>query len=105
LARIITLLISNHLSNQQFKTSVLKLLDGSMSVEDLLMTAQASSQLDISEIISSVLATEEKAVAQWKAGDQKVFGFLVGKVMAKSSGLADPKVVNTKLQEHLKGLK
>jgi len=44
--------------------------------------------------IREVLAENEKSVAEFRGGSQKVFGFLVGQVMKKTAGKADPRYVN-----------
>jgi len=49
--------------------------------------------------IKEVLTENEKSVAEYRAGSQKVFGFLVGQVMKKTAGKADPKSVNELLRK------
>ena len=49
--------------------------------------------------IRDVLAENTKSVDEYKAGSQKVFGFLVGQVMKKTAGKADPKSVNELLRK------
>ena len=49
--------------------------------------------------IKEVLSENEKSVAEYRAGSQKVFGFLVGQVMKKTAGKADPKSVNELLRK------
>jgi len=44
--------------------------------------------------IREVLAANEKTVREYKQGSQKVFGFLVGQVMKKTAGKANPRSVN-----------
>jgi aspartyl-tRNA(Asn)/glutamyl-tRNA(Gln) amidotransferase subunit B len=51
--------------------------------------------------IRDVMAENEKAVAEYRAGTQKAFGFLVGQVMRKSAGKADPHSVNELLVKML----
>jgi len=53
--------------------------------------------------IKEVLAENEKSVKEYLDGSQKVFGFLVGQVMKKTAGKADPKSVNELLRKILKG--
>jgi len=48
--------------------------------------------------VNEVLAENEKSVAEYHAGSQKVFGFLVGQVMKKTAGKADPRSVNELLR-------
>ncbi|MDR0490020.1 MAG: Asp-tRNA(Asn)/Glu-tRNA(Gln) amidotransferase subunit GatB [Oscillospiraceae bacterium] len=47
--------------------------------------------------IREVLAENEKSVAEYRAGNQKAFGFFVGQVMKKTAGKADPRAVNEML--------
>lgn len=54
------------------------------------------------QILSDVLARREKDVAQYRAGNQKVFGFLVGQAMKALKGKADPKKINELLRKLLK---
>jgi len=49
--------------------------------------------------IREVLAENEKSVREYKAGSQKVFGFIVGQVMKKTAGKADPRSVNELLKK------
>jgi len=51
--------------------------------------------------ISEVLAENEKSVEEYRGGSQKVFGFLVGQVMKKTAGKADPRSVNELLRKVL----
>ena len=56
----------------------------------------------IEGIIASVLSENENSVAQYKAGNEKVLGFLMGKVMAKTAGKADPALVREMLISNFK---
>ena len=53
------------------------------------------------QILSDVLARCEKDVAQYRAGNQKVFGFFVGQAMKALKGKADPKKINELLRKLL----
>ena len=57
-----------------------------------------------SSCVSSVLAKPETAQAQadYRAGQEKVLGFLVGQVMKESRGQANPAVVQEILRQKLK---
>ncbi len=52
-------------------------------------------------IISQVIAENGDAVAQFKAGKEKILGFLVGQVMRHSRGKANPKMAEKLLREKL----
>jgi aspartyl-tRNA(Asn)/glutamyl-tRNA(Gln) amidotransferase subunit B len=64
---------------------------------------QVSDESAISEIVNQVLAAPEcaKAVADFKAGNEKVIGFIVGQVMKASKGQANPGIVNKLIKEKL----
>jgi len=55
----------------------------------------------IGKVIDEVLAANEKSVADYRAGKQQAFGFLIGQVMAKTKGQASPNVVNEILRKKL----
>lgn len=55
----------------------------------------------IEVIVDEVLAENPAEVAGYRAGKEKLFGFLVGQVMKKSKGKANPKVVNDLLRSKL----
>ncbi|MGC2240385.1 MAG: Asp-tRNA(Asn)/Glu-tRNA(Gln) amidotransferase GatCAB subunit B, partial [Acidimicrobiia bacterium] len=55
----------------------------------------------IEEIVDRVLGENDVAVEQYRSGEQKVVGFLVGQVMKASGGKADPKTVNDMLREKM----
>jgi len=55
----------------------------------------------IESAIREVMSENEKSVKEYRNGSQKVFGFLVGQVMKKTGGKADPKAVNELLRTML----
>jgi aspartyl-tRNA(Asn)/glutamyl-tRNA(Gln) amidotransferase subunit B len=56
----------------------------------------------IETLVDEVLAANPEQVEQYRAGKDKVLGFLVGQVMKKSQGKANPQQVNTLLRDKLK---
>ena len=50
-----------------------------------------------------MIAENEDAVAQFTSGKEGVIGFLVGQVMKKSKGSANPKLAQELLRERLSG--
>ena len=48
----------------------------------------------IGALVDDILAANPEQVAQYRGGKEKVLGFLVGQVLKKSGGKADPKQVN-----------
>ena len=62
---------------------------------------QISDSSAIEKIIDEVVAESSAQVAQYKSGKVAVMGFLVGLVMKKSKGKANPSVVNGLLKKKL----
>ena len=54
-------------------------------------------------IVSEVIASNARAVAQYRGGKALAFGFLVGQVMKATQGQADPRLVNRLLKRELDG--
>ena len=52
-------------------------------------------------VIEEVLAGHPEQVEQYRGGNARVFGFLVGQVMRATRGQANPRVVNKMLRERL----
>ncbi len=55
----------------------------------------------IEPLVDQVLAANPQSVADFKAGREKAFGFLVGSVMKLTRGKASPQVVNDLLRKKL----
>ena len=49
--------------------------------------------------VREVIAANETAVAQYRAGKQQTFGFLVGQVMKATRGKANPAMVNALMKK------
>ena len=58
---------------------------------------------NLDSIIDDVINTNSKAVTDFKSGKQSTIGFLVGQVMQKSNGSADPNKARLLLIEKLNG--
>ncbi len=69
-------------------------------MEDLGL-AQVSDAAVIEQAINKVVSENAKAVADYKAGLQKSFGFLVGMAMKELKGKGNPQVVNDLLKKKL----
>ncbi len=63
---------------------------------------QISDESDVEAIVAQVLRDNPAQVEQFKAGKEKVMGFLVGQVMKASRGKANPELVNKILRDALK---
>jgi len=65
--------------------------------------AQVNDEALIASTVQAVLDENPKTVEQYHAGQQKVFGFLVGQAMKRLKGKASPEIVNKALREALGG--
>jgi aspartyl-tRNA(Asn)/glutamyl-tRNA(Gln) amidotransferase subunit B len=63
--------------------------------------AQIRDEDRLEALVDAVLAEHPGPWAQFRAGEEKVLGFLVGRVMAASGGKADPKRVGEIFRERL----
>lgn len=66
---------------------------------------QISDTAAIEQAVNDVLAEYGKQVEQFLAGNQKVFGFLVGETMKRMKGKGNPKLVNDILRRTLSARK
>jgi aspartyl-tRNA(Asn)/glutamyl-tRNA(Gln) amidotransferase subunit B len=62
---------------------------------------QISDSSALGSLVDDVITANPDAVARFRAGEDKVTGFLVGQVMRATQGKADPKLVNQLLAEKL----
>lgn len=104
LAELITLIeqgkISSSAAKQVFKCMFEKGGEPDAIVRDLGLE-QVSDEGAIAAVIERVLASNEKAVADFKAGQEKSFGFLVGQAMKELKGKGNPQMVNDLLKKKL----
>lgn len=63
---------------------------------------QISDQSEIEKIVEESISENPKAVAEYKAGKEKAAGAIVGTVMKKSQGRANPQIVNQIIRTKLK---
>jgi len=70
-----------------------------------IVEAEGLSQIDdeaaLAAIVARVIAEQPKAVQEYREGNARTLGFLVGQVMKASRGKADPRLVNTLLEREL----
>ncbi|MEM5798793.1 MAG: Asp-tRNA(Asn)/Glu-tRNA(Gln) amidotransferase GatCAB subunit B, partial [Candidatus Aenigmatarchaeota archaeon] len=57
---------------------------------------------DITPVIKKVIAEHQKAVEDYKKGQEKAIDFLVGKVIAETKGRVDAKEIREMLKKFIK---
>ena len=106
LAALVLLVKAGTVSKQAAKAVYGELLTTSDEPADIanrLGLVQVSDAGALGKWVDEVLAAHPGEVARFKGGEAKLIGFLVGQVMKKSGGRADPKAVQPVLQEKLSG--
>ncbi len=104
LGAIVSAVYAGRLSRQSAREVFAYAFDGGEDIEGYIKAHGLEIVSDDSayeQILSDVLARCEKDVAQYRAGNQKVFGFLVGQAMKALKGKADPKKINELLRKLL----
>lgn len=62
---------------------------------------QVSDEGELTAVVKDIISNNPKAVADIKAGQEKVLGFLVGQVMKQSKGKANPALVQKLIKQEL----
>jgi aspartyl-tRNA(Asn)/glutamyl-tRNA(Gln) amidotransferase subunit B len=62
---------------------------------------QVSDEASIAAIVDEVIADQKEAADKVRAGNAGTIGFLVGQVMRRTNGQANPKLVNEVLRRKL----
>lgn len=104
LGAIVSAVYAGRLNRQSAREVFAYAFDGGENIEGYIKAHGLEIVSDDSayeQILSDVLARCEKDVAQYRAGNQKVFGFLVGQAMKALKGKADPKKINELLRKLL----
>jgi aspartyl-tRNA(Asn)/glutamyl-tRNA(Gln) amidotransferase subunit B len=106
LAALIKLIDGETISGKQAKEVLVEMFASGKApgaiVEERGMV-QVSDTAEIDRVLDEVLAANEQQLASYRAGKEALFGFFVGQAMKATQGKANPKVVNERLREKLKG--
>jgi len=72
------------------------------SIEELAASKkQLSDESEIEKIVAEVISQNQSAADDVKNGEMKAIGFLIGQVMAKSRGQANPQIAQELIRKHL----
>ena len=103
-AKVVRLVDEKSINRTVGKTVLLKLIEDGVDPDAYVKENSLAMVSDtglIDAAVREVLAENEKTVEEYRAGSEKVLGFLVGQVMKKTQGKADPRAVNEVLIESL----
>lgn len=104
LVTLANMVVANKLSSTNAKKLLLEVIKDNADPEILADThklIQVSDEGLIDQIVSEVLAENDKAVSDVQSGEVKAIGYLVGQVMAKSKGKANPEMAKKAIQKKL----
>jgi aspartyl-tRNA(Asn)/glutamyl-tRNA(Gln) amidotransferase subunit B len=104
LAELLNRLADNTLSGKTAKQVFAALWEKEGEVDDIIEAKGLKQITDtgaIEAIVDQVIADCPDQVQQFKDGNDKVIGFLVGQVMQRSKGKANPQMANQMLKEKL----
>jgi len=105
LAKLVSLILNGTISGKIAKTVFDEMFKSSSSPEKIIKEkglTQISDEVIIVKICEEAIFESSKAVAEFKSGKEKAIGAIVGLVMKKSKGQANPQLVNKILIEKLK---
>tara|TARA_B100000029_G_scaffold83901_1_gene74681 strand:- start:1667 stop:2545 length:879 start_codon:yes stop_codon:yes gene_type:complete len=104
LAQLIERIDDGTISSKIAKDILSQLKDGNLSVDDLIEDQglqQITDEAQIKAIVLEVINENHEQKKQYLSGKEQVLGFLIGKVMQKTKGKANPKLVNDLMKEEL----
>lgn len=104
LAELVNLIKEGVLSSKLAKKVFAEMLKENESPKALvkkLGLEQVSDEGAIAALVDEVIAANPQSVADYKAGKERAIGFLVGQIMKKSKGKANPGMVQKLLKEKM----
>jgi len=97
LSQLIQRIDDGTISSTIAKNIFSQLIESEMDVDELIKEQgleQISDTTEIEQMVITVLNEHQEQKDQYLAGKEQVLGFLIGKVMQKTQGKANPKLVN-----------
>lgn len=104
LSELVRLIDEGKISGKIAKSIFEQLIDSSQAPSEIVAEKGLEQLSDVSTIemaVQQVIAANAQQVSQYLAGNEKVFGFLVGQVMKATHGKANPQKVNEVLKKML----
>jgi aspartyl-tRNA(Asn)/glutamyl-tRNA(Gln) amidotransferase subunit B len=104
LAGLVRMIDSGAISSKQAKVVLAEMFDTGRDPESIVAARgleQVSDEAAIEATVDEVIEEQAEAAAKVRAGNLGTIGFLVGQVMRKTQGRANPKLVNEVLRRKL----
>lgn len=106
-AVLLRMLAANEINANAAREVLAAMLDSNESPEEIVNSRgfrQVSDPDTLDSLIDKVIKAEPAAVADFKSGQGKAMGFLIGQVMQASGGKANPRIIRELLSKKLGGL-
>jgi aspartyl-tRNA(Asn)/glutamyl-tRNA(Gln) amidotransferase subunit B len=88
------------ISSKVVKEALTKALKGEGKIEELIKEKEKISSAEVlTQVINEVIKENQSAVKDYLAGNQSSFEYLIGQVMKKTQGRADPKLAREILKD------
>ena len=104
LAQLVERLDDGTISSKIAKDILNQLKEGNIGVDDLIEDQglqQITDEDQIKSVVLEVINENNEQKKQYLSGKEQVLGFLIGKVMQKTKGKANPKLVNDLMKQEL----
>ena len=104
LAQIVALLSEQKISSRVAKDVLLKSFETGLYPEDIVKNeglAQVSDEKGLENVVAEVVEKNEKVCNDYKQGKENALQFLVGQVMAKTKGRANPEIARELIKKQL----
>ena len=105
LGKLIKLVENNTVSNKQAREVFAKMIETNKSADEIvkeLGLSQVSDESALEAIINEVIDANPQSVVDFKAGKDRALGFIVGQVMKKTQGKANPALASKLILENIK---
>ena len=105
LAEMITLINKGSISGKMAKKVFMEMFETGEKASQIVKEKgliQISDEEALAKIVDKILKENPKVVEDYKKGKEKALGYLVGQVMKKTKGAANPRLVNKLFRKKLK---
>jgi len=103
LKSLIQLIEENKITQNSGKEILKELFESDKNIDEILESGNFdASDLDINNIIETVLTSCEEEVLRYKNGEEKLFGFFIGQINKETRGKVNHELIITELKKKLK---
>ena len=105
LVELLSLIENKTISNKQAREVFAKMINGGLSAIDIVKSSnmnQISDTNSLNEMITKLINDNPKVVIDYKAGKDRVIGYLTGQVMKLTNGKANPSLVSQLIKDEIK---